>query len=308
MRAGPFLLLGIAAASAALGACAKSHAPAAPPPPLTEAYSLMDHGDNAKAIVLLEKQVQADPSSDEARALLASAYVGEAGVDVYRIHDTFYDVLFSRPLQKSFFTGASTAAPVADVSAPAPGPSASPSPVPGPAPVQQLIRLTDIFMAETQSIVGFLNRFPDVEKAKWPLLDRALEQLDTIVPESPDPASAKRHKDVMLYRVFIRVVYLKAYLAQELIGDRDFGNKRWACNVDLEALRESAEWVSHQLVLAADDFRAVFPDKGSSLDTLNAAASALDQELTRPVGSDGPAGTRTGLLELQSWLRSQSGC
>src|SRR5687767_4959672 len=68
--------------------------------PIREAYALMDQGHNAKAVILLERVVSTDPDNSEARVLLASAYLGQAGVDVYELHRTFQDVLFAKPLEK----------------------------------------------------------------------------------------------------------------------------------------------------------------------------------------------------------------
>ncbi|MBC7385877.1 MAG: hypothetical protein H7301_06915 [Cryobacterium sp.] len=68
--------------------------------PVQEAYRLMDQGENAKAVVVLEDSLArntSDPS--DAHQLLASAYVGLAGIDIYKIQEAFQDILFRKSLR-----------------------------------------------------------------------------------------------------------------------------------------------------------------------------------------------------------------
>lgn len=280
-----FLCLGLIAS--AVAGCGESKPQPEVPSPLREAYSLMDQGQNAKAILLLESATRADSGNEEARVLLASAYLGEAGVDVYRIHDSFKDVLFSKSLGDSFWKAKPRSEAV-----PEPHEEADPK-----APFEKLLDRMDVALARLQKVVNFLNRFPDVEKRNWGLLDRALENLDAIT----------QTRDVSLYKVFIRVIYLKAYFDHEVVNDSELGSKKWACSLDLEKLRESLIWVTQNLVAASEDFHRVFPDKTSSLDGAHGELAGLLKFLEE-MKPEAPVGTNTGLLATQQKLRERFHC
>ena len=286
------ICLGIIVGLVTFAACAKKQEAA--PNPLTEAYSLMDKGQNAKAILILEDAVARDPHNSEARVLLASAYLGEAGVDVYKIHDAFKDVLFDKSLGDSFWHGPSGSKDPSTGLPSFEGVDTSPDKT----PVELVLTRLDFLLMKLRQDVTFLNRFPDVEKIKWSLLDKALEHLDSVESE----------KDVCLYRVFVRIIYLRAYLSQEIIADPDFGSKKWACNLDVEKLRESLVWIARNLVGASDDFRQVYPGKASSFlagfqGTITAFLEALEH-----AKSDDPAGANTGDLGVQQRLREAFKC
>ncbi|HAR42877.1 MAG TPA: hypothetical protein DCS07_09660, partial [Bdellovibrionales bacterium] len=166
-----------------------------------------------------------------------------------------------------------------------------------PAPLELLIDRLDLNLARVQNVTNLLSRFPDVAKEKWSLLDKALENLDSVT----------QSRDVHLYKVFIRVVYLKAFLGQEVVSDSDFGRKRWACKLDLEKLRENFVWITQNLVAASEDFRSVFPSKATSLDGMHGQLAGV-LTILEEMKSSGPVGSNTGLLSAQLKLQSTFRC
>ena len=81
LNLGAAIISSALAIALALSACAP--APKKAGSPEHEAYTLMDQGSNAKAVLLMEATIEKKPDSSEARLLLASAYMGMAGVDIY---------------------------------------------------------------------------------------------------------------------------------------------------------------------------------------------------------------------------------
>jgi hypothetical protein len=152
-----------------LPGCAKSGDEV--PHRIAEAYRLMDRSENAKAVLVLQDALAEEPGSEEARVLLASAYMGLAGIDIYTIWDNFHDLRFNRSLGDMFLKGGDD--PKAPKIPPAPGLSQGESP-----PVKSLVERIDRFMAEMRNIVSFLNRFPAVPRDNWVLLTQAISNLD----------------------------------------------------------------------------------------------------------------------------------
>ena len=270
-----------------------------PQPPLTEAYRLMDKGQNEKAAILLEDFVGTNPDSEEAKVLLASAYMGEAGVDIYKLYASFKDIVFNESLSQRFWgTGkdSSTDDLFGDPSSTGATLSFDLANHPEVPPVEILIGHLDSVLLQSKKIVEFLNRFPDVPKDKWPLLDSGLATLE----------SAGNERDLCLYRIFFRVIYMKAYIGQEILRDPDVGRKKWLCAIDLGNLRESLNWVLKQTSAASEDFRRAYPSKGSNLNSVQAIADAVKVELD---GLDhSTTGGNTELTVLQSRFRSELRC
>ncbi len=270
--------LGLFLVGLLLISCAKNDG-TKPRHPLNEAYKLMDQQENAKAILLLEKYLETSPNDKEARILAASAYMGEAGVDIYRSYDSFKEILFNMPLADRLGKGPSV-------------PTADPD-ITG-APLEKLINYADLILGKTKHIVSFLSRFPSVEKKSWPMLDRALEHMDLDNPTS----------DERLYRTFVRIVYLKAFLDQEVLNDEDFGNIKWMCKTNFLSLEDSMVWALGHLYHVTEDFKAVFPNqKGEILalhDVLKATLHALQ--------SGSPSGTKTLIMGFEQTLKENFRC
>ncbi len=283
------------ALATALPACGPgSRATAPPDPPLTEAYALMDQGENAKAILLLENELRNGSATDEARLMLASAYLGAAGVDLYALYDTFQDVLFARPLEESLLSPTP-----AEEAAPPPPAGTDDDLSPKDAPLRELIGRLDRSLSLLRRILVFLSRFPQIPHEKWGLLHRALDELHQVGAPS---------KDLLLYRVFIRVVILKTFLEEGLIGDPSVGTRAWACGIRLSRLEEDLGWMAREMDLALSDFQSVYPRRASSLQKVHAAVSALEANLE---ARDGPArlpGEGVARLTLEERLQEALRC
>ena len=251
-----------------------------PLPSLTEAYQLMDKGENAKAILLLESYLNKDPHNEEARILLASAYLGSAGMDVFHAYDNFKDVIFSQAFSENLWTPRMESK------------SREKEPEDHTPLEEWLLRLNDA-LGGLRQIVAFLARFPEIEKAKWPLLDQALDNLSTETSS----------KDVRLYRSFLRVLYLKAYLSAELLKDPSFGSRRWLCALNLLRFKESLLWVGHHLVAVSGDLFEIYPKESHSLATVHPYVASVVDEL-----ENGAPGSGTSLFLLQEKLRASKWC
>lgn len=274
-RASPWLMiLGLSMA------CATKD-PGTPVHSLTEAYALMDRGENAKAILVLEALLAIEPNSAEARILLSSAYLGSAGVDVYRAHDHFQDIIFNKSLGSRLWGE--------------PDSSDEPGAIdPEATPIERLLSQIDAYLGKLRQIVLFLNRFPHVERTHWPLLERAVEILEPMTLDS----------DARLYRIFLNVVYFRAYLSDEIIRDPTLGTEAWMCRMDVEHFRDSVIWSGKRLLTISNDYQAIRPENAFHLVSLHGFTAALVEELM----TYAPAGSRTATYVLQTKIREKFGC
>lgn len=289
---------GLLAITALVACSQKKEAPT--PKALTEAYQLLDQGKNDKAIILLQQTLANDPKgpqSKEAKFLLSSAYLGKAGIDVYSLHDSFHDVIFAKSLDESFWGNGGKKATTGLGDDSEQLEKAHEFQTVDSTPTSELIDRLDNGLVQLRKAVVFLNRFPDVPESNWPLLDQALDQLDELPPE----------KDVALYRAFIRVVYVRAFLSIRLIKGSDVGTKSWACQIHVSELNDGLAWVSQQTSLATDDVVRVFPKEATSLARIQSTLSILSEELNRS-REGAPVGSQRSFDALQSKIRKAFRC
>lgn len=261
--------------------CAKRD-PEIPLHSLAEAYALMDAGDNAKAIVVLEMLLVKEPGNTQAKILLSSALLGAAGVDVFKAHDHFSDIIFNQSLGARLWGE--------------PEGGAEPTEEKGGTPIEGLVNRIDLLLGRLRQVVLFMNRFPHVDKINWPLLDRALEKLE--IP------SDQIDKDVRMYRLLINILYFRAYLSESLLKDATLGSKKWICRVDIEHFRESILWTARKLLSVSDDFAEVYPQNAFHVTALHATTAAVVEDIMVRA----PAGSRTALYLFQSKFREFMRC
>ncbi len=307
-----FIILSLVAVSAMSG-CARKGNEVRTLSLTREAYALMDHGQNAKAILLLEERIATAPEDMEARVMLASAYLGQTGVDVYKIYERFRDLLFAKPLSDAFNPDDHSD-----------GDDAEASDIPqAQTPGEEVVESLDLFIAKFQSGSAFLRRFPRVKKEDWVLLDRALAVLDdaALFPQETtvSPNDSRIPRDLRLYRVFIRVVYLKAFLGETFLQQRDLGSRRWVCQVKAQRASDGLSWTMGHLAQAAQDFATVFPDKSFRLSVLTAWLESIrgvftsDSQLSAEPGdvsseSTTPVGVGTASQVSFGRFRTLMGC
>lgn len=166
-------------------------------PPKEEAVKLMDTGENAKAAAILEDSLAKHPDDDEAKLLLASSYMGMAGIDVYKIFDAFKDLIFKKSLKDQIITPHDG---VADH--PSLGDGAIPDQDPAKTKSEIAVAKFDKTLSTLQLALIYLDRFPQIDEEKWPLVESALATLQSM----KNPAG-----DTFVYRVLIRVIYSKSY-------------------------------------------------------------------------------------------------
>jgi hypothetical protein len=189
-------------------------------PPKEEAVSLMDKGQNAKAAEILEGELGQNPNDDEAKLLLASAYMGLAGIDVYRIFDAFSDLIFKRSLKDQIIT------PKSDENAKNPlGSGTIPEKEKLKSKSEVALANLDRSLSSLQLALVYLDRFPQVPEEKWPLLEAALTKLESM----SDPAS-----DTFTYRVLIRLIYSKSYLVARVLRNESAWTREWACHFNAQ--------------------------------------------------------------------------
>ena len=237
---------------------------AAQPTRIQSAYTLLDHGQNASAIVLLESELrEGSEHPDEARTLLASAYMGMAGIDIFSIFDAFQSFLFSKSLGDMFLgkgggdansaspgAGGPTAVPPVSKDSDPDAPEVLQSSVfgfsAGDAKLNEAdaqLMSVDATLASLERFGLYLARFPHVPERQWPLLASALDQLDRTAPNA----------DLQMYKAFIRLIQLKSYLREKVIRDSGFGTRKWACNVELSEFAEPLGYFAGVLTAVSDD-------------------------------------------------------
>jgi hypothetical protein len=273
---------------------------------INEAYELLDQGQTSRAIVLLQDVLREDPGNREARVMIASAYMGRAGIDVLSMHDAFRDVLFSKSLSDVFLKGGGKK------DEPSPGDSVQVDPLTG-APridsksgvkvskVERMLEQVDEFLNNLRRVLVILDRFPKVVERRWPLMDEALSHLD----RTGDNREMER--EVRLYRMFVRLIYLKEVLVTRIVRDTSFGTRRWACTVELEDFHEGLTWVSATVALLSEDFRHVYPREAPPFERFEAMLKLFAEELGS-LRESAVAGTETATASAQWELRDAFRC
>lgn len=256
------------------------------PDVITEAYQLVDRGENAKAIQLLERHLAEEPEDGEARLVLATAYIGHAGINIYSLHKTFEEVLFSKPLSDSLDGGSfdeyfSVRVHGGELEA----------------PLEKLITELYRLALYQRQVITFLRRLPEVPREQWPLVENGLQHLELI----------KGGRDVAAYRLFVRIIYIKDYLQQRIIRDLDFGKKIWACKLDIFKIQREYKWVLKQSHKIHNDALAAYPGRNTAFDTL-IRKMMLIEEITDEILEEGPAGVATGITGIQNALRGIFRC
>lgn len=269
---------------------------------VNEAYELLDKGQTSRAIALLEQIVSEEPTNTEARVMLASAYMGRAGIDVLSMHDAFKDVLFSRSLSDVFFKGGNqhgVSVPGATRSDPltgAPALAGSDGRV-VPTPAEKVFERLDEFLNNVRRVLVILDRFPRVSARKWPLLDQALYNLD----------QTSLQREIRLYRMFIRMLYFKEVLVTRVLRDPTFGTAQWACTLELSQLHESLTWISNSIVSISEDFIEIYPRNGSPFTKIEALFKVFSEELAK-LESLTPPGGETAMMMGERRIREAFSC
>ena len=263
---------------------------------VNEAYEMLDKGNTSSAIELLERVVADNPANAEARVMLASAYMGKAGIDVLSLNDAFHDVLFSKSLSDIFFKGGPKS----------PGGAAPSDPVTGAPPIDNGVQITpaellfekiDEFLNNVRRVLVILDRFPRVSEERWPMLDQALYNLD----------QATLSRETRLYRMFIRVIYLKEVVVERVIRDASLGTREWACRMDGQRVSDSIHWIIATVTSISEDYLEVFPGQASPFDRVEVLFKGFDQEMDR-LEADAPPGGDTAILIGQRRLRETLRC
>jgi hypothetical protein len=256
-----------------------------------EAYTLLDHGQINRAIAVLEPVVDQEPDNHEARLMLASAYMGKAGIDVMSIHAAFHDVLFSKSLSEVLTSKKPATEALAAGELPAQRKSARET------PVEAAIRKIDEFLNTVRRTTVIFNRFPHVAEKNWPLVDQALSHLDRL----PNVG------EVRVYRLFIRMVYLKEFLTNRIVRDPSFGTHDWACSLEVSDLQDGLNWSMSIMGRASDDFVTLYPTEASPFAKAHAIFSSVAEALDN-VQKDAPVGVETGAQVAQRRLREALKC
>jgi hypothetical protein len=112
---------------------------------------------------------------------------------------------------------------------------------------------------------------------------------------------------VTLYRLFIRMIHLRAYLSEEVISNPRFGTRDWACSIDTAEFKENVLWIAGELKLALEEYRFVFPDKSTGLSGFAGVVNGLVEGLEQ-TERENPAGSGTLMLSGEKSVRKAFGC
>ncbi len=285
-----------------VGACTRS-SEVQTPNPVTESYRLLDHDQKGKATLILEKEIKDHPDNMEARLVLGSAYVGEAGLDVLTLYNSFQDILFSKSLSDRLWHNDSSG----QASEPSPGngqfepePKPTPSVRPSESPetaTEEALDKVDTFLNDVRKTLELLDRMPSIPRSKWPYLDRAFEVMDPIGPD----------KDASIYRLFVRIIYVKSYLSTNILRDRDLLTRDAICQLDFEELRNGLLWISSMLDDAGNDFEYTFPGKAAPFIQFHANLIMLSNYLSTS-DQNTPIGAETSMIRIQQLIRNKLHC
>ena len=289
---GRFLFLLIIATSLALlGGCAKAKTGVMPAK--EEAVRLMDRGENAKAARILEDVLDRNENDDEAKFLLASSYMGLAGIDVYRIFDAFQDVLFRRSLKDQII------APKEDGKGP---PALGNGEIPGKektkSKTEEAMASLDRTLTSFQLALVYLDRFPQVPDEKWPYMEAALARLESM----EDPTI-----DTFTYRVLIRLIYSKSYLISRVVRNDRIWSREWACKFDAQDFDLDLQFFTRQAI-GIDSALERGAAKGSK--TLEKARKNFSFLTDAANSADGFSSWNDGLTfsELESFIKDRFNC
>src|SRR5690606_10543937 len=134
---------------------------------------------------LLERHVSSHPEDEEGHLLLASAYLGAAGADIYTTYDSFKEILFDKSLNDRLWHQSKSGSNLYFNSFESENDGVAAG------PVGNLAKDLNRFLFNFLRITNLLHRFIKIEKSKWPLLDVALEHLKKTTPT----------RDIQLYKV-----------------------------------------------------------------------------------------------------------
>lgn len=260
------------------------------PHPVTEAYYRADRGEDALGIFLLEDYLKNNRNDSEARLLLASNYMGAAGINVFSLYDEFKDILFTGDLGKVV----KNAEKFLDITAKSPRTLGEDGEM---TPAEVVIDYIDHFLGIIRKVVSVLNRLPAIPKEQWPLVDRSLYHLDLI----------ERDKDVALYRLFVRIIYVRDFIVERMIANPEVGTIGWVCRMEVDSFVDDLRWISDHLRKASFDMNFTFPEDSHALiefqRVIASGVRAFDH-----FTANAPAGSATGYVILQDNMRKALNC
>jgi len=284
---------------------------------IKKATSQMNGGDNEGAIETLEALVLDYPDDREVNVLLASAYAGHSGIDIVRATDAFEDILFDQSIfekispsllkknlndKKQTETSEITPSlePELDVSDD-PSTQEANKRRKSSALVAESLRKFENAIDGLYKASLFLNRLPSVPEGRMDLLGQAVARLDEIKADSP----------LALYRLTLRVIYLKEYFWIHIVGDESFGSKSWFCSLDLENLYSASIFVARQLIRAMDDTKLAYKDREdfnfNSIDRVRALMVEAVSDIEE-ASKDLPPASRTTIRALEDRIKDATSC
>ncbi|MBI4924836.1 MAG: hypothetical protein HY843_02840 [Bdellovibrio sp.] len=254
------------------------------PSSVAEAEDLIDKGENEKAILILEKYMQEEPKNKEVKILLASAYLGYAGLSIYSYFESFHDLLFERPLSETLF-GDKSSQDLASVSINMPGLNDDLAPI-----EVMLLKLSQFFLIASNQL-SFFNRFNTVMPAYWQFVDRALKLID----------STEKTNDIVLYKILIWIIYIKSYLKYNIVGDKSVGSRQWICNLDVERFYLDIKWILRSVLIIVKDVKIIKTEGSAALNDLEIGLSDIEHIMNE--FSDQKNGVRLSLKGLEYQLK-----
>ena len=205
--------------------------------PLTRAYRLIDAQRDDEAIEYLNKIIQNEPNQDY-QVALASAYAHKAGVKIQKFASLVGDSKkiseLPQELQFSDNKEKETTYKVDDFANALSG-----------------------LLIKFSKVLTVYAAIPSVNSADSMYLEEAIKIMDSI--EKPRPSDG-------IYRVILRVVQFKHFVAQEMVGPIGNGHQTAnGCVLDLKSINYSVVKLGRILVNILDDLTLAIPSKAKEL-------------------------------------------
>lgn len=230
--------------------------------PVLDAYKLIDADRDDEAILLLEGELsrmsfQPDHAGERNRLIvvLASAYAHKAGVKVQR----FVKILNAGKLSVKFDLKAKVDGKMGRVEA-----------------FDGFLGVFGGYLRSLANTTAIYTAVPTVSEEQEKPLEHALGLLDGLDAENLRPSEA-------LYRVVIRVVYLKRYLATRVFSDQTVGPEFEAatCSINFEKISLAVAESGRLMVKMLNDMAIAQPKKAKDFERQRIRVTQVVADLTR---------------------------
>jgi hypothetical protein len=252
------LLIGMLSAVLALSGCGRGQGDKSDDKVVT-AYKLIDAGRDEEAVAMLEDELTRLPGKgaehNRLTVVLASAYAHRAGFKVQRLAKVFaagknkvkFDVGLKLDNNPKFTKEES---------------------------VDRFLAGVSVFFASIANLNGYYTAVPNIRPDKVKYLEFAVRLLDSIDNEEIEQGDA-------LYRAVLKTVYLKYYIANNVVGIKQVADINLAsCSVDFDKTAVALKEIGRILIDVLGDLGRAQPSKSPDYVKQQYKVSAAVGDLT----------------------------